>query len=171
MFIRLLLPSVAILLFLIEPVFASFSGIEMFDRIIYLVPHFLFMYLLFLAVYYDRKKSIMYGVIFGLLYDVIYIDIIGLYAVLYPLFCLFISQTVKYIQQSLLIVTILTVFFVSLLEFVIYEFFLLISFTSIGIEEFLLSRLLPTIFANLLFLILLGWIFKYFIKTRKLQSV
>ena len=171
MFIRLLLPSVAILLFLIEPVFASFSGIEMFDRILYLVPRFLFMYLLFLAVYYDRKKSIIYGVVFGLLYDVFYIDIIGLYAVLYPLFCLFISQIVKYIQQSLPVVTILTIFFVSLLEFVIYSFFYLISFTSIGIEEFLLSRLLPTIFSNLLFLILLGWVFKYFIKTRKLQSV
>ena len=171
MFIRLLLPSVAILLFLIEPVFASFSGIEMFDRILYLVPRFLFMYLLFLAVYYDRKKSIIYGVVFGLLYDVFYIDIIGLYAVLYPLFCLLISQIVKYIQQSLPVVTILTIFFVSLLEFVIYSFFYLISFTSIGIEEFLLSRLLPTIFSNLLFLILLGWVFKYFIKTRKLPSV
>lgn len=171
MFIRLLLPAVAVLLFLIEPVFALFSPIEISDRIIYLVPRFLFMYLLFLAVYYDRKKSILYGVIFGLLYDVFYIDIIGLYAVLYPLFCLFISWVVKYIQQSLLIVTILTVFFVALLEFVIYEFFLLISFTSIGMESFLLSRLVPTIFANLLFLILLGWVFKYFIKTRKLQSV
>jgi len=37
--------------------------------------------------------------------------------------------------------------------------------------EFVLLRLVPTIFANLLFLVLLGWIFKYFIKTRKLQSV
>ncbi len=171
MFIRLLLPSVAILLFLIEPVFASFSEIEMYNRIIYLVPRFLFMYLLFLAVYYDRKKSIIYGVIFGLIYDVVYIDIIGLYVVLYPLFCLLISQVVRYIHQSLPIVTVLTISFVALLEFVIYEFFLLISFTSIGIEDFLLSRLVPTIIANLLFLILLGWIFKYFIKTRKLQSV
>ena len=84
MFIRLLLPSVAVLLFLIEPVFAKFSPIEMFDQMIYLVPRFLFMYLLFLAVYYDRKKSIIYGIVFGLLYDVFYIDIIGLYAVLYP---------------------------------------------------------------------------------------
>ena len=171
MFIRLLLPAVAMLLFLIEPVFALFSPIEMFDRIIYLVPRFLFMYLLFLAVYYDRKKSILYGVIFGLLYDVFYIDIIGLYAVLYPLLCLFISWIVQYIQQSLWIVTILTVFFVALLDFVIYEFFLLISFTSIGMPDFLLSRLVPTIFANLLFLVLIGWLFKYFIKTRKLQSV
>ena len=171
MFIRLLLPAVAVLLFLIEPVFALFSPIEISDRIIYLVPRFLFMYLLFLAVYYDRKKSILYGVIFGLLYDVFYIDIIGLYAVLYPLLCLFISWIVQYIQQSLWIVTILTVFFVALLDFVIYEFFLLISFTSIGMPDFLLSRLVPTIFANLLFLVLIGWLFKYFIKTRKLQSV
>ena len=171
MFIRLLLPSVAVLLFLIEPVFAKFSPIEMFDQMIYLVPRFLFMYLLFLAVYYDRKKSIIYGIVFGLLYDVFYIDIIGLYAVLYPLLCLFMSKIVTYIQQSLPIVTILTVIFVALLEFIIYEFFVLISFTSMQMSEFVLLRLVPTIFANLLFLILLGWIFKYFIKTRKLQSV
>ena len=171
MVVRLLLPSVAVLLFLIEPVFAMFSPINMFDRVIYLVPHLLFMYLLFLAVYYDRKKSIIYGIIFGLLYDVFYIDIIGLYAVLYPLLCLFISKIVKHIQQSLPVVTVLTVFFVASLEFLVYEFFLLISATSIGMGDFLLLRLVPTIFANLFFLISLGWIFKYFIKTRKLQSV
>lgn len=171
MFVRFLLPFVAVILFLIEPFLALFSPIEMFDRGIYLVPRFLLMYLLFLAVYYDRKQAMIYGVIFGVLYDVFYIDIIGLYSVLYPLLCLLIAWVVKYIQQSLPIVIALTVIFVALLEVIIYEFFHFISFTSLPFEAFLTTRLVPTLIANLLFLILLGWAFKYLIKTRKLQSV
>jgi rod shape-determining protein MreD len=171
MFVRFLLPFMAVVLFLIEPVFALFSGIEMFGRQIYLVPRFLFMYLLFLAVYYDRKKSMIYGLIFGILYDVVFIDIIGLYAVLFPLFCFLINWVVRYIQQSLWIVTVLTVVFVALLEFIMYEFFKLISFTSLTLNDFLLIRLLPTIIANLIVLIILGWLFKYLIKKRVLQSV
>lgn len=171
MFVRFLLPFIAVLLFLLEPELALFSPIEMFDSDIYLVPRFLFMYLLFLAVYYDRKKSIIYGVIFGVLYDVFYIDIIGLYSVLYPLLCLFINWIVKYIQHSLVVVTSLAIVFVGLLEIIIYEFFHFISFTSISFETFFTIRLVPSLVANLLFLILLGWAFKYLIKTRKLQSV
>lgn len=171
MFVRFLLPFIAIILFLIEPVFALFSQIQMFDTTVYLVPRFLLMYLLFLSVYYDRKKSLIYAVVFGVLYDVVYIDIIGLYAVLFPLLSFFINWVVRFIQQSLPVVTILTVFIVAVLEFVIYKFFTLISFTFLPTDIFLLTRLLPTIIANLLFLILLGWVFKYLIKMRLLQSV
>lgn len=171
MFVRFLLPFIAVILFLIEPVFALFSQIHLFDAQIFLVPRFLLMYLLFLAVYYDRKKSLIYAVVFGVLYDVVFIDIVGLYAVLFPLLCFFINWVVRFIQQSLPIVTLLTVFIVAVLEFVIYEFFTLISFTSLPIDQFLLTRLLPTIIANFLFLVLLGWSFKYLIKKRLLQSV
>lgn len=171
MFVRFLLPFVGALLFLIEPVFALFSPVELFGDMVYLVPRFLFMYLLFLAVYYNRKYAVISGIVFGLLYDVFYIDIIGLYAVLYPLLCLSISWIVKWIQQSLLVVTLLTVFFVAMLEFIMYEFFFIISFTSMPMGVFLFTRLIPTLLANLLFLIMLGWVFKYLIKARFLQRV
>lgn len=171
MFSRFLLPCLGAILFLIEPVFSLFSRVEMFDRTLILVPHILFMFLLFLSVYFDRKTSIIYAVVFGVLYDVVYIDILGLYTVLFPLFCLAMNWVVRFIQQSLFIVTGLSIFFVALLEFVAYEFFLLVDLTSMSMNTFLFARLLPTIVANFIILIIIGWLFKYLIKNRKLQSV
>lgn len=87
--VRFLIPSVAVLLFLLEPEFAMLSPIEVKGHIYYLVPRFLILYLIFISIYYSRQRAVMYGLFFGVLYDVFYIDIIGLYSVLYPLICFF----------------------------------------------------------------------------------
>lgn len=169
MFIRLLIPAVAVLLFLLEPEFALFSPIIMDGKTIYLVPRFLILYLIFISIYYNRNRAVLYGLLFGLLYDVFYIDIIGLYSVLYPLLCFIAGWSVKYIHQHLVITTILAVMLVAFMEVVLYQFFFLINFTSMPFDSFLYSRLIPTIIANLLFLLMLGWAFKYLINARVLQ--
>ncbi len=76
-----LIPFVAVLLFLLEPEFALFSPIDLNEETVYLVPRFLILYLIFISIYYNRKRAVIYGLIFGLLYDVFYIDIIGLYSI------------------------------------------------------------------------------------------
>lgn len=169
MVVRFLIPLTAILLFLLEPEFALFSPIELNGQIVYLVPRFLILYLIFVSIYYSRKRAVVYGVIFGLLYDVFYIDIIGLYTVLYPLIGLIAGSTVKFIHQHLIITTFLSVILVALMEIVLYYFFLFINFTSISLTDFMMIRLIPTMIANLLFLVMLGWVFKYLINARVLQ--
>jgi rod shape-determining protein MreD len=167
--IRYLIPFVAVMLFLLEPEFAKFSPIYFEDYTAYLVPRFLILYLIFISIYYNRKRAIIYGLIFGLLYDVFYIDIIGLYSVLYPLVCFIAGWSIKFIHQHLLITTVLAVLLVAGMEFLLYEFFLLIDFTAMPFMVFLNGRLLPTIGANLLFLLMLGWAFKYLIDARLLE--
>ncbi|KGR83416.1 rod shape-determining protein MreD [Lysinibacillus odysseyi] len=167
--VRYLIPFVAVLLFLLEPEFAKFSPIYFDDYTAYLVPRFLILYLIFISIYYNRKRAVIYGLIFGLLYDVFYIDIIGLYSVLYPLVCFIAGWSIKFIHQHLLITTVLAVLLVAGMEVLLYEFFLLIDFTAMPFMEFLNGRLLPTIGANLLFLLMLGWAFKYLIDARLLE--
>ncbi|MEJ9280497.1 rod shape-determining protein MreD [Ureibacillus thermosphaericus] len=170
MWIRLTIPFIAIVLFLLEPEFALFSPIEWNGEIIYLVPRFLILYLIFISIYYSRKRAVTYGLFFGLLYDVFYIDIIGLYTVLYPLVCYTAGWSVKYIHQHLSITTILSVVLVALMELILFYFFHFIHFTTLPFKEFLLIRLIPSILANLLYLIMLGWAFKYLIDARVLQK-
>ena len=169
MMVRFLIPFVAVLLFLVEPEFAMFSPIELKGHIYYLVPRFLILYLIFISIYYSRQRAVMYGLFFGVLYDVFYIDIIGLYSVLYPLICFLAGLIVKVIHQHLIVTTSISLILVAVLEFVLYQFFYLINFTSIPLIDFLQSRLLPTMIANMLFLMILGWAFKYLINTRVLQ--
>lgn len=167
--IRFLIPFVAVVLFLLEPELALFSPLNWGDETIYLVPRFVILYLIFVSIYYSRRRACLYGLIFGLLYDVFYIDIIGLYSFLYPLVCFIAGSSVKFIHQHLSVTTVLSLVLVALMEIVLYYFFFFIGFTAIPVEVFLSNRLLPTIIANLLFLVMLGWAFKYLINARVLQ--
>lgn len=169
--IRFLVPLVAIVLFFLEPVFGLFSPIELYGEYRFLVPRFLIMYLIFISIYYSRNVAMVYGLVFGLLYDVTYIDIIGLYSFLYPLLCLIASFIVRYIHQHLLVTTTLSLLLVALLEFVLYQFFLLIGLTDMSMNNFVYGKLIPTMIANSIFLIMLGWAFKYLINARFIQRL
>lgn|SRR5690554_6518453 len=169
MWIRFLIPIVAVILFLLEPEFALLSPIEWNGETIYLVPRFVILYLIFIAIYYNHKRAMLYGLIFGVLYDVFYIDIIGLYSVLYPIVCGMAGLSVKYIHQHLSITTILSINLMALMELALYYFYYFINFTTMPFTEFFMYRLIPTIISNLLYLIMLGWAFKYLIDARVLQ--
>lgn len=169
MWTRILIPVVAVFLFLMESEFALFSPISFGEETFILVPRFTILYLIFLAIYYNWKRAMIYGLIFGLLFDVFYINIIGLYTVLYPLMCFIAAWSAKRIHTHLVFSTILAILLMGFLECVLYEFFFLIDFTTMPREMFLLNRLVPTILANLLFLLVLGWAFKYLIRARVLR--
>lgn len=169
--IRLVVPLLAIVLFYLEPVFGLFSPLELNGEYRYLIPRFLIMYLIFISIYYSRNRAMIYGLLFGVLYDVFFIDIIGLYSFLYPLICLIASFIVKFIHQHLFVTTLLSLVLVAVLEFVLYQFFSLIGLTDVSLQVFVFERLIPTMIANSIFLIMLGWAFKYVINARLIHRL
>ena len=166
--IRFIIPLIAVLLFFFEPVFSLFSPIEVSGNLYILVPRFVIVYLIFIAVYYSRQRAIIYGIVFGLLYDVFYIDIIGLYAFLYPVICYFAAFIIRYVHKHIITVIFLALLLVALLEVLSYGFVTMIAITSIEPEVFMATRLMPTMIANSLFIIMFGWIFKKLIDNRVL---
>lgn len=168
--IRSIIPLIVIVLFFMEPVFSLFSPITFGDQLFTLVPRFVVACLIFIAVYDSRKHAIIYGIIFGLLYDMFYIDIIGLYAFLYPLICFIAAGIVHYIRRHIVTVTVITILLIALLELLSYGFASLISITSIGFDEFMNGRLIPTVIANALFVTMFGWFFKRIIDSKLLRS-
>ncbi|ANU25636.1 rod shape-determining protein MreD [Planococcus versutus] len=158
--IRFLIPLICLVLFFMEPVFGLFSPLVINGELNYIVPRFLIMFLIFVTLYYDVKHAVFYGLFFGLLYDVFYIDIIGLYSFLYPAICLVAASVFKRIPQNLVTATLLTLVLLALFEFLLYQFFLLISLTGMPLDLFVTMRLWPTMVANSIFLVMLGWVFK-----------
>lgn len=158
--IRIIIPLIAVVLFFLEPVFSLFSPIELGDVRYTLVPRFVIVYLVFIASFYDLRKAVIYGLLFGLLYDMYHIDIIGIYTFLYPLICFLASVIIRQVHRSTLTVMLLSVVMVVLLEMMSFFFASLISLTSIGFDVFLTARLVPTVIANSVFIILFGWIFR-----------
>ncbi len=53
--IRFVIPLIAVLLFFLEPVFSLFSPIDIGGMSYTLVPRFVIVYLIFIAVYYSQK--------------------------------------------------------------------------------------------------------------------
>lgn len=167
---RSVIPILAVLLFFLEPVFSLFSPIEIEGLRYTLVPRFVIVYLIFVAVYYGRQRAILYGILLGLLYDMFYIDIIGLYAFLYPLICFIAALIMRYLHRHILTVMLLSLFLVAVLEILSYFFASLIALTSIDTHEFFTNRLVPTMMANSLFVIMFGWFFKTLIYKRMNQK-
>ena len=168
--IRSIIPLIAVILFFLEPVFSLFSPLELDGNLYTLVPRFVIVYLIFIAVYYSRQRAIVYGIVFGLLYDMFFIDIIGLYAFLYPLICIIATVIIRQVYRHLLTVMLLSLFLIALLELLSFFFASLISLTLIGMDEFISFRLIPTMFANSIFVIMFGWVFKNLIYRRVLRS-
>ncbi|MDS9471325.1 rod shape-determining protein MreD [Sporosarcina pasteurii] len=168
--IRSIIPLMVTVLFFMEPVFSLFSPITYADALLTLVPRFVIVCLIFISIYGSRKHAIIYGIIFGLLYDIFYIDIIGIYAFLYPLICLIASGIIRYIHRHIVTVIGLTLLLIALLEIFSYGFASLISVTSIGFEEFFKGRLIPTMLANSLFVIMFSWFFKRIIEEKILHK-
>ena len=167
--VRYIMPAIAIVLFLVEPTFSMFSPMHIGDHSYVFVPRFLILFLIFVAIYYNRKKAYIYAALCGLLYDIIYIDIIGLYTGLYFVVCFAAVWCVKYIHQHILIVTVLAVILVSAMEMVLYYFYSFTGVTTMPFLDFLMHRLVPTISANFLYLLMLGWAFKYVIDARLIE--
>ena len=164
--IRSIIPLIAVLLFFLEPVFSLFSPIDIGGERYTLVPRFVIVYLIFVAVYYDHKRALIYGIILGLLYDMYHIDIIGLYAFLYPLICYIAILIIRQVHRHIVTVMFLSLFLIMILELLSYFFASLISLTTIGLDEFITGRLVPTIIANSIFVGMFGWLFKNLIYKR-----
>ena len=168
---RFIIPAIAVVLFYLEPVFGLFSPLDISGEYRYLIPRFLIMYLIFISIYYSRNRAMLYALLFGLLYDVFFIDIIGLYSFLYPAICLVASFIVKFIHQHLIVTTLLSLVLVAVLEFMLYQFFSLIGLTDISLQVFVRERLIPTMIGNSIFLVVLGWAFKFVINAHLLQRL
>ena len=154
---KFLLPLLFLFLLIFESIFVQYlpDGIFGKDRI--LVPHFLFVALLFLTIFVGKKKGVIYAAIFGLLFDVIYVEIIGIYLFLYPFISYLVSKIMHIMQANFIIAFLVSLFAVALLEVGVYEMDYLIHVTNLDFMSFLTLRFYPTVVLNAAFIILAGY--------------
>ncbi|HJH11332.1 MAG TPA: rod shape-determining protein MreD [Metalysinibacillus jejuensis] len=167
---RIAVVAVALLLFLIEPNFAFLSPLTFDQTLYYFVPRFLVVFLIFLATYQSKKRAMYIGLFFGILYDIFYVDIIGLYAFLYPGAIFLASTIMGYIKPNMMVTATIALVIVTLLETAIYGFYSFISITDMPWQLFVQERLLPTLAMNFLFIILTAIIFVYLINAKLVRN-
>ena len=162
---RVLLPLLIIFLFIAESIFVELLPAKVFGGNYIIVPRFLIVAILFLTVYGPKKYWLYYAFIFGLLFDVVYTEIIGIYLFLFPVIAYLIAMLMKILQTNLVIVSLATLLGVLLVELGSYEFNFLIHRTDMDFSSFLSIRLLPTLLLNFIFIVIVAYPFKkYFEK-------
>ncbi|MFC4800963.1 rod shape-determining protein MreD [Neobacillus sp. GCM10023253] len=153
---KFFLPLLFLLLFIFESLFVQFLPADSFGNRI-LVPRFLFATLLFLTIYVGKNQGIIYAAIFGLLFDIVYVEIIGIYFFLFPFICYLAAKVMQVIQSNIVVAFFVSLLGVALLEVGVYEINYLIHVTNLDFMSFVNLRFYPTLILNGVFLVLASY--------------
>ena len=153
---RLLIPLVCLVLFFIEPIFSLFSPFGPGGQL-FIIPRFVLIFLMMTAVYTDRLHAVVWGFVFGVLHDVFFIDIIGLYANLFPVAALAAAYAASKADDHPVVAAGIGFAVLLVFEFILYVVFSLIGFTDLPFGAFFAGRLLPTIAVNGLLMLALAF--------------
>jgi rod shape-determining protein MreD len=157
---KFLLPLLFIFIFIVESLFVQALPAEIFNSDRILVPRFLIIVIIFMTLYGDRNHGLIYGFSFGLLFDVVYTEIIGVYLFLFPLIAYLASKIMRILQTNIVVVSIISILGVALLELGVYELNFLVNKTDMEFALFSELRLFPTLILNLAFIIVFAYPFK-----------
>ena len=145
---KFLLPLLFLLLFYAESLFVEYLPAKVFGFERIFVPHFLFIALLFLTVFVGKKHGIIYAAIFGLLFDIVYVEIIGIYLFLYPFISYLIYKLLQVFQSNIITAFLASLLGITLLEMGVYEMNYLIHVTDLDFIGFINLRFYPTLLLN-----------------------
>lgn len=67
------------------------------------VPHLLLLMIVILAAYGSRKIAVIYGIVFGLLFDVVYTQVIGIYAFAFPTLAYLVMQALRVLNPNIFV--------------------------------------------------------------------
>lgn len=155
---RLIIPLFLFLFLVLEGVALELLPVSLVKGELIIVPHWVFVFLLFVAIFYDKENtyfSILYGLIFGLLIDIVYTEILGVYMFTYALVIYIVHGLTKMLQANIFVTLLLGTVGLVLAEVIINAIFSVIGISEMVWKDYFLYRMVPTVFANILFLLVL----------------
>lgn len=160
---RLYVPLILLLFVVLEGVALDLLPVQLLNTKTLIVPHWVLIILIFIVIFYDLEDtyySIIYGIIFGLLIDIVYTGILGIYMFSYGFGIYLIYELRRLIHTNFYTVTIIGIIGLILTDIFIHSMYTMIGYADILWEEYILLRLIPTVLANLIILIILYPLFK-----------
>lgn len=157
---RALLPALLFLVFLFESIFIGVfpsNGPEL-HRVF--IPHFILISLLLIMMYYDFAQALIFGIVFGLLVDIIYTGLLGVYLFTFPLTVYIIWLCMKPLYNNVLIVFVMGVLGTAIIEVLVFLIHLIIGMTEMTWATYFLNRLFPTLVLNGVFLVIIFYPFR-----------
>lgn len=155
---QLFIPLFLFLFLVLEGVALELLPMSLIKGELVIVPHWVLVILVFVGIFYDREDtyfSVLYGLVFGLLIDIVYTGVLGVYMFTYALSIYIIHGLTKMLHANFSATLLL-----GTMALILTEIFINVIFSVVGISEmewssYLLFRLLPTVLANVLLLLAL----------------
>ncbi|WP_099158654.1 rod shape-determining protein MreD [Virgibacillus ndiopensis] len=155
---RLYLPLILFLFVILEGVSLELLPPKLVMSDLLIIPHWVLIFLVFVSIFYDKEQtyySVLYGVIFGLLLDIVYTGVLGVYMFTYAIVIYIIHGLKKLLHANIHVTLLLGLIAITVADLLIYLIFFVIGLTEMSGEEYLFYRIIPTVLANLLFLLVL----------------
>ncbi|MEK3890578.1 rod shape-determining protein MreD [Bacillus sp. FSL K6-3431] len=164
---RIILPLLLTLAFYLESIFVDLLPPEAFGGERIVVPHFLLILLIIMGIYYVRNHALLYAALFGLLFDVYYTEIIGIYLFLFPISVYLASKMMRILHINIFTTAIVLMIQIAFVEILVYIFNVFVFSVSIIPSDFATTRLLPTLILNIACFILIFFPFSRFLLNKK----
>ncbi|MDF2558420.1 MAG: mreD [Bacillales bacterium] len=134
--------------FAIENVFAKniMTVVGNTDHIV--VLRLVIVYLIFLAIYGERNFAIGVAFVLGLAFDIINLEIIGIYMAILPAIVYLATKFMRYLPEYMATVSTVCFFSIVLLEFIIFISFRLMGIVQMDLMTFVEKRLVYTMVLN-----------------------
>jgi rod shape-determining protein MreD len=142
-------------LFLIEGTIAQVFASEVWGLPWFIVPRFVLVGIVFIGLYAGRRQALYFGLFFGLLYDVVYAEVIGVYAFTMAVLGYLAGLTSRYFHQSWLLFFVNVLLAVLINEWLVYQMYHLFNMASMSAGGLLLKEVIPTVIFNAIFALLI----------------
>ncbi|WP_100011951.1 rod shape-determining protein MreD [Lentibacillus sediminis] len=155
---RIYLPLILFLLLLLEGVALKLlpPGLVISDLLI--TPHWVLVFLILVSIFYDREDtyySVLYALLFGLLFDIVYTGILGVYMFSYALVVYIVHGLRRMLHGNIFASLLLGAVGIVIADIFIYMVYTVVGMTEVVWADYLMTRLLPSLLANWLFLVII----------------
>ncbi|MDC3412470.1 rod shape-determining protein MreD [Terrihalobacillus insolitus] len=160
---RFFLPLLLLLFLVFEGVAPEILPRDLINGKLYIIPHWVLVFSIMITIFYDLDHTfyaVLYGVIFGFIIDVVYTDVLGVYMFFYGVVNYFIHGLKLVLHSNLFIALLLVALGVTLADVGLYVTYNFIRIADVTWQDYAMSRLIPTVVANLFFLIVIYPLFK-----------
>ncbi|MGX7395266.1 rod shape-determining protein MreD [Carnobacterium mobile] len=153
--VKVFAPLVIFIGFLIDGLLSGVFSVQLYgENGNIMTPRLVVLIFVLMSFYLPRNKMILYGIIFGLLYDSYYVGILGMYVAIFPIIVYITEKVKRVLHPNALTIGMMVVINLSIVETILYGFYKVLGFAEIDMTTFMASRLGPTLLLNLVFFIL-----------------
>ncbi len=154
-------------IFLLEGTLFRFISPDYYGKTIYFYPRFVLIMIIFISIYRDRHFALYLGMGFGVLYDIVYGDVIGIYMVGMAGVGYFSGWLTLYFQTTFALYLLNILVNLLMFEMFLYGMLNMFHLVNIAFDWSFFHILIPTVIFNLLFASLIYLPFQFILKEKE----